>query len=203
MSTTVEHEGGQMSSSTKQRLWLFLVLEAALFGGAILAYIATMALYPQAWVEASQHLNVGLGIASTVVMITISLMMALATRGARAGSGQKVGQFLLLSILLGAVFLVIKGLEYSQAADLGLLPGKWYSFEGMQASGPHLFFGIYFLMTGLHAIQVFVGLVVLNNTRALVAKNPSNVFAPVERSGLYWHLTSALWILLFSLLYLV
>ena len=87
----------------------------------------------------------------------------------------------------------------------GLLPGKLYTFEGIQALNPHIFFSIYFSMTGLHGVHVIIGMIVISWMIIRVVKNEFSpeYYTPIEMTGLYWHLVDLIWIFLFPLLYLI
>jgi cytochrome c oxidase subunit 3 len=106
---------------------------------------------------------------------------------------------------LAAGFLVIKFFEYSHKFELGQLPGKFYHYNGIQGNNPHIFFSIYFLMTGLHAVHIIVGMVVISLMIYRTSKNifSSAYYTPLELTGLYWHLVDIIWIFLFPLLYLI
>ena len=109
------------------------------------------------------------------------------------------------TLLLAGVFLVIKYFEYEHKIHLGQLPGKFYTFEGIQGSNPHVFFSVYFLMTGLHAFHVIggIGLIAWMMRRTRRGDFSPEYYTPLELTGLYWHLVDLIWIFLFPLLYLI
>ncbi len=216
MSTLVRHEvahhfhsADQESSSAKLGMWLFLVTEVLLFSGLFVAYTVIKSINPVMWAEASKTLDVTMGTVNTLVLITSSFTVALATRSAQTNKqGEKNGQIvglLAVTIILAGCFLVVKYLEYSHKIHEGLLPGTHYFYAGIDAANPHLFFGVYFLMTGLHGIHVVIGMIVLTwvMTRAMRGHFYEGYYTPVELGGLYWHLVDLIWIYLFPLLYLV
>ena len=102
-------------------------------------------------------------------------------------------------------FLVIKYFEYSHKFHLGQLPGKYYTFTGLKGTHPHVFFSVYFVLTGLHAIHVIAGIAVITWILRRTLRNDfsSAYYTPVELTGLYWHLVDLIWIYLFPLLYLI
>lgn len=203
------HDAKQESSSAKLGMWLFLVTEVLLFSGLFVAYTVIKTVNPEMWAEASAKLDVTMGAVNTVVLITSSFTAALAVRAAQTNkAGEKNGQMvglLAVTILLAGAFLVVKYFEYSHKFHDGLLPGAHYFYDGINAANPHLFFGVYFLMTGLHGIHVVIGMVVLTWIMIRAAKGHfyAGYHTPVELGGLYWHLVDLIWIYLFPLLYLV
>lgn len=216
MSTIVKHHhahhfasSAQEFSAAKMGMWLFLVTEVLLFSGLFLGYAIMKSLYPEMWHEASHHLDWKLGGLNTLVLITSSFTMALAVNAAQTNrSGEKTGRIvglLTATIFLAGCFLVVKYFEYSHKFHDGILPGAYYTYSGINAPNAHLFFGLYFLMTGLHGFHVVVGMVVLSwiLVRAKKGHFYSEYYTPVEVGGLYWHLVDLIWIYLFPLLYLV
>ena len=193
-------------------MWIFLVTEVMFFGGLFMAYIVYRWMYPEHWMAASNHLNVLMGAINTVVLICSSLTMVLAVRSAQIGSrkGQIVN--LILTILFGTAFLVVKYFEYAEkfaiSAEHGhpngtLVPGP--TFEPTLAAPQQIFFALYFIMTGIHALHMVVGIVLMLVILAMAwrGKFSPEYYAPVEVSGLYWHFVDIVWIFLFPLLYLL
>jgi cytochrome c oxidase subunit 3 len=216
MSSIVRHKVGhhfydaaQEASSAKLGMWLFLVTEVLLFSGLFVAYTIIKTQNPGMWAEASKQLDVTLGAVNTVVLITSSLTVALAVRAAQTNkAGEKNKQIvglMIFTIACAAAFLVVKYFEYSHKFHVGTLPGSFYSYEGIAHPNAHLFFGVYFLMTGLHGIHVVIGMIVLTWITIRAAKGHfyEDYYTPVELGGLYWHLVDLIWIYLFPLLYLV
>lgn len=195
----------QQKESAKLGMWIFLVTEILLFGGLFCFYAIYRAWNPDIFHNAHVHLNVILGTINTVVLITSSVTMALAIRSMQLGNKKKTILNLLLTLSLAGIFLVIKYFEYSHKIHLGQLPGKYYTFTGIEGNNPHVFFSAYFLMTGLHGIHVLGGMGVIS---WLILKTKANKFSsqyytPIELTGLYWHLVDLIWIFLFPLFYLV
>jgi cytochrome c oxidase subunit 3 len=194
----------QLEASTLG-MWVFLVTEVMFFGGMFMAYIVYRILYPEAWVLGSHHLNVALGAANTSVLICSSLTMALAVRSAQIGSrkGQIVN--LILTILLGSVFLVIKFFEYKEKFELHLVPGPHFDMTLPDANHQQLFFSLYFMLTGVHAAHMIVGIGLMFVMLVMAVRGTfsAEYYTPVEISGLYWHFVDIVWIFLFPLLYLL
>jgi len=195
----------QQAESAKLGMWIFLLTEILLFGGLFGFYAFYRAWLPETFIEASKQLDVTLGGLNTVVLITSSLTMALSIRAIQLGKKKHTLIFLFLTLILAGTFLVVKYFEYSHKFHEGLLPGKYYTFEGIHAVNPHIFFSIYFSMTGLHGIHVIVGMIVITWMIVRVSKNEFSpeYYTPIEMTGLYWHLVDIIWIFLFPLLYLI
>ncbi len=196
---------GQQYSAAKLGMWLFLAQEVLFFSGLFMAYAAFRYFYPETFLAAHEHLNVTLGATNTIVLLTSSLTMALAVRAAQLGQNKQLLINLALTFLFATTFLVIKYFEYSHKIHLGLLPGKFYSAHEHIPGQPALFFGLYFVMTGLHGLHVLVGMGVIAwiFIRGLNREFGPEYNTPVEIVGLYWHLVDVIWIFLFPLLYLV
>lgn len=194
----------QQQSAAKLGMWIFLATEILFFGGLFMAYTAFRYLYPGTFLHAHEHLNVPMGATNTLVLITSSLTMALAVRSAQVGKKKLMLMNLGATFVFACVFLVIKYFEYAHKFHEGLLPGKYYTATGIEGL-PHIFFGIYFVMTGLHGIHVIAGLAVIAWIffRGKRGDFSPAYYTPVENVGLYWHLVDLIWIFLFPLLYLV
>ena len=186
-------------------MWVFLVTEIMFFGGMFMIYILYRVLYPEGWVLGSNHLNVALGALNTGVLICSSLTMALAVRSAQIGS--KKGQVinLILTIIFGSVFLIVKYFEYAEKFEHHLVPGPNFDMSLPLANQQQLFFSIYFMMTGIHALHMVVGIGLMLVVLAMAARGrfSARYYTPVEVSGLYWHFVDIVWIFLFPLLYLL
>jgi len=194
---------GQQLEASILGMWVFLATEIMFFGGMFMAYLLYRTTYPDAWMAGSHELNEVLGGANTLVLICSSLTMALAVRAAQIGSrrGQIVN--LILTIAFGFTFLVIKYFEYAEKFQHHLVPGK--HFDPTRDQTQQLYFSLYFMMTGIHALHMVVGiglmLVILR--MAWKGRFTPDYFGPIEVSGLYWHLVDIIWIFLFPLLYLI
>jgi cytochrome c oxidase subunit 3 len=195
----------QQRDATTLGMWIFLVTEIMFFGGLFMAYMLYRWSYPQAFAEASHHLNIVLGGFNTAVLITSSLTMALAVHAAQLGRRRTLVGFLIVTIVLGLVFLGVKAVEYQHKFEEHHFPGSTFHFEGTDPAHSQMFFFIYFCMTGLHALHMIIGVALL----AVIALNSwrgrytPEYYGPVEVSGLYWHFVDIVWIFLFPLLYLI
>ena len=186
-------------------MWIFLVTEIMFFGGLFMAYIVYRTTYPDAWVKSSQELNVYMGGLNTAVLICSSITMALAVRSAQVGSrrGQIVN--LILTILLGSTFLVVKYFEYAAKFEHHLVPGPHFGPTPALPFGSQIFFSLYFIMTGIHAAHMIVGIVLMSVILVMAWRGrfTPDYYGPIEVSGLYWHFVDIVWIFLFPLLYLL
>lgn len=195
----------QQQESSSLGMWIFLVTEIMFFGGLFLAYAVYRNMYFPGFAEASHALNRDLGTINTAVLIGSSLTMALAVRAAQLGARKALMLFLILTMVLGSVFLGIKVVEYREKIVKHEFPGEHFHFEGKHPRAAQIFFGLYFAMTGLHALHMIIGLGIMAVLLWMSRKGAfsSGYFWPVELSGLYWHFVDIVWIFLFPLLYLI
>ena len=142
-------------------MWLFLATEILLFGGLFCAYSYYRTLFPEAWKECSKHLNRPFGLLETFDLITSSFTMVMAIHFTRLGKKNLSVLFLLVTAAMGFGFLGLHGYEYYHEWLEGALPGKYYHFEEVTANGAPMFYAVYFLMTGLHSVHVFIGAAML------------------------------------------
>ena len=194
----------QQRGAAKLGMWIFLATEILFFGGLFMAYGALRYFYPGTFRAAHEYLSIPLGGLNTAILITSSLTMALAVRAAQISDRKQLVRFLAVTLLLAGAFLVVKYIEYSHKFHLGLLPGRYYTAKGIPGM-PHVFFGVYFVMTGLHGVHVIAGMIVIAWVliRGRQGRYSAAYYTPVENVGLYWHLVDLVWIFLFPLLYLV
>lgn len=191
-------------------MWAFLATEVLFFGGLFAGYAAYRYVYPEAWIEGSRHLSVLLGTVNTTVLLTSSLTVVLAIEAVQRGNQRQLVRWLLATIGLAIVFVAIKGWEYASKFQEGLVPGS--GFQLPHAFNPdvptaqvELFFGFYFVMTGLHAFHMIIGIILIAVYARLAARGRYNehYYTPVENIGLYWHFVDVVWVFLFPLLYLI
>jgi cytochrome c oxidase subunit 3 len=186
-------------------MWIFIATEVMFFGGMFTGYTFYRAAYPQAFAAASNRLDVWLGAINTAVLIGSSFTMALAVHGAETNRRRMLLNGLLLTIVLGAVFLGIKSFEYHHKFEEHLVPGSSFRFEGPLARPAQIFFSFYFAMTGMHALHMVIGIGLLAALafQARRGRYSAAYSTPVELTGLYWHFVDIVWIFLFPLLYLL
>ncbi len=196
----------QQVEAGKLGMWLFLATEILLFGGLFVAYAIFHHLHPELFKAAHRFLDVKLGAINTVVLLFSSLTVVLAIHAAQKNKTHLIVLNLVITLVCAGTFLVIKYFEYTHKFHAGLLPG--YFFTNATVPSPdqaHVFFGIYFMMTGLHGLHVVIGMIVLLwlLVRALKGQFGEQYYLPLELGGLYWHLVDVIWIFLFPLLYLI
>jgi cytochrome c oxidase subunit 3 len=199
----------QQYEASQLGMWLFLATEILFFAGLFLGYAVYRTKYPEAFVVASHELNVLLGGFNTIVLLTSSLTVVLAVHAAKTGNQKKIVQFLLATIVLGLVFFGVKAIEYAQKFHEHHVPGPYFHFEhlpeGMPEGNVQLFFSFYFAMTGMHALHMVIGVVIIGVIAYLASKGKytAEYYTPVDMVGLYWHFVDIVWVFLFPFLYLI
>ena len=146
------HDVNQQYETSKFAMWAFILTEVLTFAGLFVAYIVYRSWYPDMFVDAHKLLDVNKGLTNTVVLITSSLTMALAIWAIQKNNRKLSVLMLVATFVFALAFLGIKYLEYSHKFEVGQLPGLYYSYMGPDAAhlnNPHIFFSIYFIMTGL------------------------------------------------------
>jgi cytochrome c oxidase subunit 3 len=187
-------------------MWIFLATEVMFFGGLFAGYTIYRNLYLPGFEAGSHMLNVTIGAINTGVLIGSSLTMAMAVRAAQMGKRNALVTFLILTILLGLAFIILKlTLEWHHDYKEGLAPGLNFLYAKPDAKSVELFFVFYFMMTGVHAMHMVVGVGVLAFlvVQAWRGQYGPDRFNMVEGAGLYWHFVDIVWIFLFPLLYLI
>jgi cytochrome c oxidase subunit 3 len=195
----------QQSEAATLGMWVFLVTEVLFFGGLFVTYAVYRRLYPAAFAAGSHELDVTLGSINTVVLITSSLTMALGVHAAQVGERKLLMAFLALTMVLGAAFLGIKSVEYYHKFVAHHVPGPTFQFEKEHFRHAQIFFSLYFIMTGVHALHMIIGLGIMLVMFWLAWRGTitPEYYSPIEVSGLYWHFVDIVWIFLFPLLYLL
>ena len=191
-----DYEGAKLG------MWLFLFTEILLFGGLFILYSAYRSRYPMEFHEGGQHLNVVIGVANTIILLTSSLTVALSISAIQKGNRRLCALCLAATIILGLSFLVNKYIEWSGEIRHGLFPNSPVLLR--RPHGDQIFFGLYYSMTGLHGLHVIAGIIVLSTMLVFVARRKitSTDFNKLENGGLYWHLVDVIWIFLLPLFYL-
>ncbi len=195
---------GQQRDAAKLGMWVFLATEVLFFGGLFLSYTVYRYLYPETFAAASRHTEVLLGGANTAILLFSSTLMALAVRAAQLGQRRPLVWSLLGTASLGILFMGVKALEYYKDYTEHLLPGTHFVWHEANPGVAELFFWLYYAMTGLHAIHVTVGIVLILLLAWLAhrGKFTGGDYMTVELVGLYWHFVDIVWVFLFPMLYL-
>ena len=199
-SVQIEHRD---YTGAKLGMWFFLFTEILLFGGMFLVYAEYRELNTTDFHKAGLEMNVVVGAANTVILLTSSLTMALSIAAIKKGLRNRSLALQALTILLGVAFLVNKYFEWSDHIHHGFYPD---SPELLAMShGTILFFGLYYVMTGIHALHVIIGISVIAFMSLLTLRGTISVddYVKLENTGLFWHIVDIIWIYLFPLFYLI
>ena len=205
----------QQRDASNFGMWIFLGTEVMFFGGLFCAYLIYRGWYFGDFAAASKSINAALGATNTAVLICSSLTVVLAIWAAQTARRALMIAMLILTMIFGLGFLGIKGIEYHDKFVEHHVPGPSFSFEheeipghpGQYANPRHaqIFFALYFIMTGLHALHMIVGLGIFTWLLIMAWRGyfTPHYHTPLEIGGLYWHFVDIIWIYLFPLLYLI
>jgi len=187
----------------KLGMWLFLFTEILLFGGMFLVYSVYRQVNSSEFHAAGMEMSIPLGAVNTVILLTSSLTMALAISAIKKNAKTQSILFQAATFVLGFAFLVNKYFEWAGHIRHGLYPN---SPELLAMShGKILFFGLYYVMTGIHGLHVLIGMAVIAFMLVLTIRNSlsGSDYIKLENAGLFWHLVDVIWIYLFPLFYLI
>lgn len=196
----------QQYESSTLGMWTFLLTEVMFFGGLFAAYTVYRNIYWEAYASTTRYMNIELGAFNTAVLIASSLTMALAVRAAQLGRRRAIMIFLIATIVLGSIFLGVKGIEYHEKWVEHHIPGPSFHYEETAYTRQaQILFFLYFAMTGMHALHMIIGVGLLATLLWMAYRGRFSQlwFTPVEMVGLYWHFVDIVWIFLFPLLYLI
>ncbi|MEM6455292.1 MAG: cytochrome c oxidase subunit 3 family protein [Acidobacteriota bacterium] len=195
----------QQKESSFLGMWAFLAQELMFFGGLFTCYIIYRSMHGDAFLLGSAELDWRIGAFNTAVLLGSSFTMVVAVWAAQIGKPKAIFWGLIGTIVLGGVFLGVKVIEYASKYEHHLIPGLNFEWTGPPASGIEIFFALYFAMTGMHALHMIIGMVIM-----LFMLKPAlnGHWTPqnhnfVEGFGLYWHFVDIVWIFLFPFLYLL
>jgi cytochrome c oxidase subunit 3 len=189
--------------ASKTGMWLFLFTEMLLFGGLFIVYSVYRFRNAAAFHLAAEELSVFVGTLNTIILLISSATIAMSITAIQKNS-KKLSLLLLgITVLLGIGFLVNKYFEWGHHIREHIYPGS--PVLALRGQGDVLFYGLYFFMTGLHALHIIIGLVFICVIGRLIIKDKigHDNFVLLENSGLYWHLVDLIWIFLFPLFYLI
>jgi len=196
----------QQTHAAELGMWAFMASEVLFFSGLFGLFAAYRFEYGEIFRQAAAHTDLGLGTANTFILLTSSLLVVLSVHGvARGWPAARVIWLLSLTIGLGVLFLALKLLEYVHHFREGFYPGAYYSSVELPERGARVFFTLYYAMTGIHAIHVTVGLVLMAWMIVLVRRGrlSPEYRTPLELSGIYWHFVDIVWVFLWPLFYLM
>ncbi len=193
----VDHTGSRLG------MWLFLLSEILLFGGLFILYSAYRYRYAAEFHQAAGAMEVVRGTFNTLLLQASALTVTLSILAIRRGKQNQAAYLLGSTIILGFIFLGIKGSEWAMKIENGIYPRSPILLA--RPKGEILFFSLYYAMTGLHGLHVLIGLGVLSVMAILLirGKIDASRFVPLENSGLYWHLVDIIWMFLYPLFYLI
>lgn len=203
MITTENHNEHYESETGKLGMWIFLFTELFLFGGLFLVYAVFRTKYSADFHTAARELNAFIGTMNTVFLLVSSMTVAMSITAIQKNQRSLAMFLVLITLILAGLFMMNKYFEWAHKFEFKLYPGSQ-----VLKNLPHgelLFFGLYFMMTGLHALHVLVGMILLsiNFVKIKTGKVNATHYLLLENSGLYWHLVDLIWIFLFPLLYLI
>jgi cytochrome c oxidase subunit 3 len=210
MSARVPHVQEQFDTPAQQSeavtlgMWIFLGTEIMFFGPLFFGYYYGRTHYQDGFAAASRHTEVMLGTINTAVLLSSSLLMAIAVEARKAGDVRLAARLLSVVAGLGIAFLAIKGIEYRHEWQEHLIPGARFSFHGAEPGAAEMFYFLYFAMTGLHALHLVIGIVTVSLFALGLFRQALSFASPerLEMAGLYWHLVDVIWIFLYPILYL-
>ncbi len=184
-------------------MWLFLYSEIILFGGLFVLYAAYFYKYPEFFSEGGKELNRIIGAVNTTVLLVSSFTVAASITAIQRREKKRAVGCLVFSIFCGVIFLVNKYFEWGAKFHHDIYPNSETLVSG--EPGLNIFFGLYYIITGLHGLHVIVGMLLLTVSLVLVlvGRVTESNYAMLENSGLYWHLVDLIWIFVFPLFYLV
>jgi cytochrome c oxidase subunit III len=185
-------------------MWIFLGSELLLFAGLFGLYVGYRTEYAADFTRAMGHNELAIGTLNTVVLIVSSFTVAWSIHALRRARRRTTIGMLLITLLLGMLFLLFKAIEYSHHFADGIYPGQYYAFAELPGRGSKLFFTLYYFMTGLHALHMIAGLAAVTwlTLRVVRRKTTQAYHSELELGALYWHLVDSIWIFLWPLFYL-
>lgn len=186
-------------------MWLFLASEVLLFGALFAVYAGYRVEYATEFARAARESSLLLGSVNTFLLLASSLVAALGAEAFAKERSRLAAVLLLVTVVCGALFLVLKVTEYAEHARAGILPGAHYRSEALATPGARMFFTLYYLMTGLHGLHVLGGMTALGTVGLRALSGPAHrpSLVSVELVVLYWHLVDVIWIFLWPLFYLL
>lgn len=198
----IEHSHHRDDEGAKTGMWLFLFTEMLLFSGLILIYVVFRGKYSLEFHEAASHLNVKIGVVNTIILISSSLTIVIALAKLQRGLVHAASDYVWITMGLAGLFLSNKFVEWYEKISHGIYPGSEHMLE--IPKGESLFYSLYYSLTGLHALHIIIGMVVMifmvnqiGNGRITASNH-----VKLENAALYWHLVDIIWIILLPLFYL-
>ncbi len=190
-------------TGAKIGMWLFLFTEVLLFGGLFLVYSVYRDAHTSDFHIAAQELSTVIGAINTVILLTSSLTMALSITALQRSEKMRSALLQAATVILGVAFLINKYFEWSEHIHHGFYPGSTELLA--KGHGQVLFFGLYYVMTGIHGLHVLIGMGLIASMFVLTLREKisGDDYVKLENTGLFWHLVDIIWIYLFPLFYLI
>ncbi len=200
----VEHPDMYDEESSKIGMWLFIFTELLLFGALFVVYAVYRYKNPDAFHLAAEELNTTIGAINTIILLMSSMTIAMSTTALRKGHRKLAIALVTITFIIGFAFLVNKYFEWGVKFSHGIWPGSEHMLSQM-SQGEILFFGLYFVMTGLHALHIIIGMAIMVFAIRGLVNGKVKIERPslLDNCGLYWHLVDLIWIFLFPLFYLI
>jgi cytochrome c oxidase subunit 3 len=188
---------------SRMGMWLFLFTELILFGGMFIVYAVYRFSHPEQFHLAAMELNTFVGTVNTIILLTSSLTAAMSITAVREGRKGFALALLSMTVVLALAFMVNKYFEWGHKFELGIYPKSPEMLA--RTPGEILYFGLYYTMTGLHALHVVIGVIVLLFIMRMIRRDviTPQSYVRLEAGALYWHLVDIIWIFLFPLFYLL
>ena len=199
----IHHEEPRDDFAAKMGMWLFIFTELLLFAGLFLVYSVYRFEYPKQFHQAALELNVTIGALNTVILLISSMTVAMSLTAMQKSNKKLALTFLFITLFCALLFLFNKYIEWGTKFNEGLYPGSELMLK--LGRGHLLFFSLYFVLTGLHALHIIIGMVILLIAFFKIKKGTVNTgkYMLLENGALYWHLVDLIWIFLFPLFYLI
>ncbi|HEX5463006.1 MAG TPA: cytochrome c oxidase subunit 3 [Steroidobacteraceae bacterium] len=196
-------DSAQQAETAQLGMWVFIATEVMFFGALIFSYMIYRVAYPEQFRLAGHETFILLGSVNQALLITSSLTMVLAVRAAKADQQRALVLLLAATAALGLTFLGVKGYEYAQDVAAHSVPVADYIFKPGEHRPTEIFWCFYFIATGLHAIHLSIGivLVLMLTVRAAQGAFSPEYDAPLEVIGLYWSFVDTVWFFLFACIY--
>jgi len=166
-------------------MWILILSELAVFGVAFVGFAVARAMDPATFDAGQAHLDRLLGGVNTLVLVSSGYIAALGVEAGRKGLTARASRLFIAASAVGSIFLVIKVAEYAATLNAG------YTIDS------DAFFGLYFMLTGFHALHVVFGIGLL----LVVAR--WNSMENLETGAAFWHMVDLIWVLLYPIVYLI
>lgn len=213
MQAPAEAELGAGVYTEKLGMWVFLLSEVMFFTALIGSYIILRFAQPEQWATPGAILNVPITAVNTFLLICSSVTMVKAFAAVQAGDQKWLRWWLVATVLIGATFVGVQVFEYSQLVHHGFTPGGYVegselaerAARGELPSTIALYGATFYTMTGFHGFHVTMGVIcmIYVTTKAFRGRYTATDHRGVEVIGLYWHFVDLVWIILFTIVYLI